>query len=215
MAKVIGIMGESGSGKTTSMRNLDPATTFYIDCDKKGLSWKGWKNQYSFEKHNYMATDQIGTVAQLLEKISSQENMKHIKVVVIDTLNGLMVADEVRRMKEKNYDKWVDLAQCIWELLDSLYTLRDDLTVIVVCHSQTQKEDDGYTFTRIKTSGKKLDKLNVESKLTTVLYAVAKDGEYVFQTKAKNSTAKTPMGAFDEEEIPNNIVDVLKALEEY
>lgn len=215
MAKVIGIMGESGSGKTTSMRDLDPATTFYLDSDKKGLSWKGWKKQYSYEKLNYMATDQISTVNQILEKINSQDNMKHIKVVVIDTLNGLMVADEVRRMKEKNYDKWVDLAQCIWELLDSLYTLRDDLTVIVVCHSQTQKEDDGYTFTRIKTSGKKLDKLNVESKLTTVLYAVAKDGEYVFQTKAKNSTAKTPMGAFDAEEIPNNIVDVLKALEDY
>lgn len=215
MAKVIGIMGESGSGKTTSMRNLDPGTTFYIDSDKKGMSWKGWKKQYSYEKLNYMATDQISTVNQILEKINTQDNMKHIKVVVIDTLNGLMVADEVRRMKEKSYDKWVDLAQCVWELLDSLYSLRDDLTVIVVCHSQTQKEDDGYTFTRIKTSGKKLDKLNVESKLTTVLYAVAKDGEYIFQTKAKNSTAKTPMGAFDAEEIPNDIVDVLKALEDY
>lgn len=215
MAKVIGIMGESGSGKTTSMRNLDPGTTFYIDSDKKGMSWKGWKKQYSYEKLNYMATDQISTVNQILKKINTQDNMKHIKVVVIDTLNGLMVADEVRRMKEKSYDKWVDLAQCVWELLDSLYTLRDDLTVIVVCHSQTQKEDDGYTFTRIKTSGKKLDKLNVESKLTTVLYAVAKDGEYIFQTKAKNSTAKTPMGAFDAEEIPNDIVDVLKALEDY
>ena len=215
MAKVIGIMGESGSGKTTSMRELDPESTFYIDCDKKGLSWKGWKNQYSFDKHNYMATDQIGTVDQLLEKISSQENMKHIKVVVIDTLNGLMVADEVRRMKEKGFDKWQDLAQCVWELLDSLYTLRDDLTVIVVCHSQTQKEDDGYTFTRIKTSGKKLDKLSIETKLTTVLYAVAKDGEYVFKTHANNSTAKTPLGAFEADEIPNNIVDVLKALEDY
>ena len=215
MAKVIGIMGESGSGKTTSMRDLDPKTTFYIDCDKKGLSWKGWRNQYSFEKLNYMATDTIGTVDQILDKINAQDNMKHIKVVVIDTLNGLMVADEVRRMKEKGYDKWQDLAQCVWELLDRLYTLRDDLTVIVVCHSQTQKDEDGYVFTRIKTSGKKLDKLNVESKLTTVLYAIAKDGEYVFQTKANNSTAKTPMGAFDADEIPNNIVDVLKALKEY
>lgn len=215
MAKVIGIMGESGSGKTTSMRNLDPATTFYIDCDKKGLSWKGWRNQYQFEKHNYMATDQISTVSQVLTKISTQENMKHIKVAVIDTLNGLMVADEVRRMKEKNYDKWVDLAQCVWELLDSLYALRDDLTVIVVCYSQTQKEDDGYTFTRIKTSGKKLDKLNVESKLTTVLYAVAKEDGYKFMTHANNSTAKTPMGAFEEDEIDNDIVNVLKALEEY
>lgn len=215
MAKVIGIMGESGSGKTTSMRDLDPSTTFYIDCDKKGLSWKGWRNQYQFEKHNYMATDQITTVNNILSKISTQENMKQIKVVVIDTLNGLMVADEVRRMKEKGFDKWQDLAQCVWELLDSLYGLRDDLTVIVICHSQTQKEDDGYTFTRIKTSGKKLDKLSIETKLTTVLYAVAKDGEYVFKTHASNSTAKTPLGAFEADEIPNNIVDVLKVLEEY
>ena len=215
MSKVIGIMGESGSGKTTSMRDLDPKTTFYIDCDKKGLSWKGWRDQYSFEKLNYMATDTVGTVEQILDKINSQDNMKHIKVVVIDTLNGLMVADEVRRMHEKGYDKWQDLAQCIWELLDKLYTLREDLTIIVVCHSQTQKDEDGYVFTRIKTSGKKLDKLCVESKLTTVLYAVAKDGEYVFQTKANNSTAKTPLGAFEADEIPNNIVDVLKALKEY
>lgn len=215
MSKVIGIMGESGSGKTTSMRDLDPKSTFYIDCDKKGLSWKGWRNQYSFEKLNYMATDTIGTVEQILDKINTQDNMKHIKVVVIDTLNGLMVADEVRRMKEKGYDKWQDLAQCVWELLDKLYTLREDLTIIVVCHSQTQKDEDGYVFTRIKTSGKKLDKLNVESKLTTVLYAIAKDGEYVFQTKANNSTAKTPMGAFEADEIPNNIVDVLKALKDY
>ena len=151
MAKIIGIMGESGSGKTTSMRNLDPKTTFYIDCDKKGLSWKGWKKTYSTDKKNYYKTDLIGTVATLLDKINTQDNMKHIKVVVVDTLNALMVADEVRRMKEKGFDKWQDLAQCIWQLIDQTMELRDDLTIIFVCHSQTQKEDDGYTFTRIKT----------------------------------------------------------------
>lgn len=215
MAKVIGVMGESGSGKTTAMRNLNPETTFYIDADKKGMSWKGWKNQYQLEKHNYMATDEISTVSILLNKINSQENMSHIKVVVIDTLNGLMVADEVKRMKEKGYDKWIDLAQCVWELLCSFYQLRDDLTVIVLCHSQTQKEDDGFTFTRIKTSGKKLDKLNIETKLTTVLYAEAVDGRYIFHTHANHSTAKTPLGAFEEDEIDNDIVNVLKALEEY
>ena len=215
MSKVIGIMGESGSGKTTSMRNLDPKTTFYIDCDKKGLAWKGWKDQYNATKKNYQATDFVQTVQQLLEKISNDEKYKYIKYVVIDTLNGLMVADEVRRMKEKGYDKWQDLAQCVWVLLDSLYTFRDDLTIIVVCHSQTQKEDDGYTFTRIKTSGKKLDKLNVESKLTTVLHAMAKDGEYVFRTHSDNSTAKTPLGAFDTDEIPNDINIVLEALKDY
>lgn len=215
MSKVIGIMGESGSGKTSSMRNLDPATTFYIDCDKKGLAWKGWRDQYNKDKENYLVTDFAQTVQQTIGLISTKEKYSHIKTVVIDTLNGIMVADEVRRMKEKGYDKWQDLAQCVWQLLDSLYTFREDLTIIVICHSQTQKEDDGYTFTRIKTSGKKLDKLNVESKLTTVLYAICKDGKYIFKTHADNSTAKTPMGAFKEDEIDNDIVTVLNALADY
>jgi deoxyadenosine/deoxycytidine kinase len=215
MAKVIGLMGESGSGKTTAMRTLDPKTTFYLDCDGKGLSWKGWRDQYSVEKMNYWKTDLVGAVQSMLDKINTDGKFKHIKVVVIDTLNGLMVADEVRRMKEKNFDKWVDLAQCIWGLLDQAHKLRDDLTVILVCHSQTQKEDDGYTFTRIKTSGKKLDKLCVESKLTTVLHAEAKDGQYIFRTHANKSTCKTPLGAFEGDEIPNDMAMVLKALEEY
>lgn len=215
MARLIGLMGESGSGKTTSMRNLDPKSTFYIDCDKKGLSWKGWKKTYSADKKNYYKTDMVSTVAILLDKINTQDNMKHIKVVVVDTLNGLMVADEVRRMKEKGYDKWQDLAQCIWQLIDQAMEMRDDLTIIFVCHSQTQKEDDGYTFTRIKTSGKKLDKLCIETKLTTVLQAVCEGGEYKFKVHADNSTAKTPMGAFEEDEIDNDIVLVLNALKEY
>lgn len=215
MSRVIGLMGESGSGKTTAMRTLDPKTTFYIDCDGKGLSWKGWKEQYNTKNMNYWKTDITQSVQSMIDKISTDEKFKHIKVVVIDTLNGLMVADEVRRMKEKNFDKWMDLAQCIWGLLDQCHKLRDDLTVILICHSQTQKEDDGYTFTRIKTSGKKLDKLCIESKLTTVLHAEAKDGEYILRTRARNSTCKTPMGAFDTEEIPNDMQAVLKALEEY
>lgn len=215
MAKVIGIMGESGSGKTTSMRELDPNTTFYIDCDKKGLSWKGWRDQYNTENKNYIKTDKVDTVRKVLGRLNTDEDMKRFKVVVIDTLNGIMVADEVARMKDKGYDKWVDLAQCVWELLDNLYTLRDDLTVIVVCHSQTQTEDSGYMWTRIKTSGKKLDKLNIESKLTTVLHAVVNDGKYVFKTKADNSTCKTPLGAFEDNEIPNNMKDVIEALKDY
>lgn len=215
MSKVIGIMGESGSGKTTSMRFLPPEETFYIDCDGKGLSWKGWRKQYNTENMNYWKTDSQEMVYNLLNRINKEEKFAKIKYIVIDTLNGIMVADEVRRMKERNYDKWIDLAQCIWELLDLFYKLRDDLTIIVVCHSQTQKEDDGYTFTRIKTSGKKLDKLNIESKLTTVLHAESKDGRYIFHTKSDNSTTKTPLGAFEESEIDNDITKVIAALEEF
>lgn len=215
MSKVICIMGESGSGKTTSMRNLDPSTTFYIDCDKKGLSWKGWRSQYNTDNKNYWQTDSQKLVFSIFKKVNSEKQYRDFKTIVVDTLNGIMVADEVRRMKEKGYDKWADLAQCVWSVIEGAYSLRDDLTVIFVCHSQTQKEDDGYTFTRIKTSGKKLDKLSIESKMTTVLYASSKGGKYVFETRANNSTTKTPLGAFEESEIPNDIVPVLEALKDY
>ena len=235
---VLGLMGESGSGKTTSLRNLPPNETFYIDSDKKGLSWKGWRTQYNTENGNYLRSDDknmvmcalaklncddgtyvayqkiLGKTPKIMSETEKQKAMSY-KYIVIDTLNGIMVADEVERMKEKGYDKWVDMAQCVWGILNYINTMRDDLTIIVLCHSQTQKEDDGYTFTRIKTSGKKLDKLVVESKLTTVLYAVARGNEFVFQTHANNSTAKTPFGAFESDEIPNDITLVIKALEEY
>lgn len=215
MSKVICVAGESGSGKTTSMRNLNPAETFYIDADKKGLSWKGWRSAYALDKKNYFSTDVVGTVVDLLTKIDKQDNMKHIKVVVIDTINGLMVADEMRRAKEKGYDKWVDLAACVWDLVCMAHNLRDDLTVIFLAHTQTERDEAGYSFTRIKTSGKKLDKIVLESKFTTVLISKANNGEYVFETHAMNSTAKTPLGAFEEDTIPNDINIVLEALKDY
>lgn len=213
MSKVICIAGESGSGKTTSMQTLNPQSTFYIDCDKKGLSWKGWRSQYNKENQNYCATDFPEKVMKILCEVN--QNMPNIKVVVIDTINGIMVGDEMRRCKEKGYDKWVDLAQCIWDIVDNAYRLRNDLTVIFVAHTQTERDDSGFQFTRIKTSGKKLDKICLESKFTTVLLAKCVNGKYLFETQSNNSTAKTPLGAFEEKEIPNDISEVIKALEEF
>ena len=213
MSKAICIFGESGSGKTTSMRNLDPNITFYMDCDGKGLSWKGWKSQYSLEKKNYFKTDNPGAVLSLMNKIDKEQT--YFKYLVIDTLNGIMIGDEMRRLKEKGYDKWQDLAQSVYEIVDASNKLRDDLTVLLIAHSQTEDDGNGNTFTRIKTNGKKLYKISLETKLTTVLLAKCKEGKYVFETQANNSIAKSPMGAFDTFEVENDIVKVLEALSEF
>lgn len=213
MSRVICIAGESGSGKTTSLRNLDPKTTFIIDADRKGLSWKGWKSQYNKDAKNYIQTSDIDKIRALLQSIN--EKATHIKTVAIDTLNTIMVDDEVKRMKEKGYDKWIDLAQCVWELVSDAHLLRDDLTVVFMAHTQTERDDSGYYFTRIKTSGRKLEKICLESKFTTVLICKCVDGKHIFETQAKNSTAKSPMGAFDEFEIDNDVAEVIKRLEEY
>ena len=224
MAKVIAIMGESGSGKTTSMRNLDPETTYYIDCDKKGLSWRGWKGQYK-NAVNYTATDIPQTVKRLLEWLNVKkldEKTKQpittglkFKTVVVDTLNGIMVAEEMRNVKVQGYGKWSDLAAYIYEILDYALSMRDDITVIFVAHSETISDDNGMVFTRIKTNGRKLDKIVVESKLSNVLLAECKDGKYIFHTRADRSSTKTSYGAFEEDEIDNDIVEVINALEEF
>ncbi len=213
MSRVICIAGESGSGKTTSLRNLDPKTTYIIDADRKGLSWKSWKNQYSKENKNYIQTSDIPTIKKILEGIN--EKATHIKVAVIDTINTLMVDDEMKRMKEKGYDKWQDLATSVWGLVSNAHLYRDDLTVVFMAHTQTERDDSGYYFTRIKTSGKKLDKIVLESKFTTVLIAKCVDGKYIFETQSKNSTAKSPMGLFESFEIENDMKIIIEKMEEY
>ena len=218
MARVIGVMGESGAGKTTAMRNLPPKETFYMDCDKKGMNWKGWRKQYSVENKNYFSSDKFSTVLQMMDKIDTGENFRHIKYMVIDTLNGMMVANEMEILRKRGTDSrsmWNDLAQNGWEIVNKALAMRDDLTVIILCHCETVSDDNGIVKTRIKTNGRKLEKLVLESKMTTVVWAVRKEGKYRFILSADNCTAKVPMGAFEEDECDNDIMIVLKALEDY
>ena len=215
MAQTICIMGESGSGKTTSTRTLDPSGVFYIDCDKKGLPYKKWRELYNGEKKNYCATDAPATVMNILKHINEDEQYKHIKTVVIDTINGVMVSEEMRNAKVQGFGKWTDLAQYVWEIFDYCLTMRNDLNVVIIAHSITDTDDNGIVFTHIRTNGRKLEKIVLESKLNTVLLAECKDGKYIFHTRADRSSVKTPLGAFEEDEIPNDMAAVLKALEEY
>lgn len=218
MANVIGVMGESGSGKTTAMRTLNPKETFYIDSDVKGLNWKGWKDQYSVEKKNYYKSDNFSTVAQIMDKVDKDEQFKNVRYLVIDTLNGMMVAEEMRILAMSAGDKrsaWSDLAQNGWNIINKALAMRDDLTIIILCHSETISDDNGIIRTRIKTNGRKLEKLVLESKMTTVIWAVRQDGKYKFILSADGSTCKIPLGAFETDEIENDIMLVIKALKEF
>lgn len=215
MASLIAVMGESGSGKTTSLRTLDPSSTFIIDCDKKGLPWRGWRSQYNKEAKNYIVTDSPDDVLSYMRIVNLNPLYKNVKVLVVDTMNGIMVAQESRDRKKKGYDKWADLAWCVYDIIDEALTMREDLTIVFMAHSQTDRDDNGVIFTRIKTSGRKLDKIVLESKFTTVLNSKSVGGEYVFVTHDPASTAKTPMGCFDSETIPNDMLAVVNAIREY
>ena len=212
MGRMLLVMGEQGSGKSFSLKNLPPKEHFYIDCDKKGMNYKGWRNDYNEEQKNYIKCNDGETIINLLKNIS--EKAEHIKYVSIDTINSIMIADELKRSKQKGFDKWDDMANIILQIIMAVPDLREDLTVIFVGHTQTN--DDG--FTQLKTNGRKLNKIGVEGYFNTVLLAKcinAENNEYVFETKANNSTARTPHEAFDTMTIPNDIVKVIEVIREY
>lgn len=210
MAKMILVMGEPASGKTVSLRNIPRNELYYIDCDKKGLNYKGWKNDFNEEKKNYFKSNDGELIAKCMQAVS--EKREDIKYIAIDTINSIMIADEMRRSKDKNFDKWVDLASCIFNLINIVPDLRDDLTVIFIGHTQT--DDEG--FTRLLTNGKKLNKIGLEKYFDTVLIAKNNDGKYVFETTSPNSTARVPMGCYEGEQyIENDLYEIIKELKEY
>lgn len=204
MSSIIGIMGQSGSGKTTSLRKLDPASTFIIDADRKGLSWQGWKRSY-VEGKNYLRESKPESVQAALNQISTR--MPHIKLVIIDTVNSIMVDDEMRRMKDKGYDKWADLAQSVYQLISDANVLRDDLIIAFTFHCEVFDDElGGNKIVRFQTNGRKLQKITLEGKFPVVLFAKAKgNGEYIFETQSKQSVAKSPIGMFADFEIPNDL----------
>ena len=214
MSRAIAVMGESGSGKTTSLRTLDPEKTYYIDCDGKGLSWRGWKEQYNAEKKNYLRSDNQYDILKVIKGVS--EKRPDIKNIVVDTINSIMIADERRRINEKSYDKWADMAWSVYDIVITASRLRDDLNVILLAHTQTEIDDTtGERFTRILTNGKKLNKIGLEKYLSTVLLSKKVGDKYVFETTANKSTAKTPMGAFETAEVDNDMQAVINILNEF
>ena len=210
MSKIILVMGEPATGKTVSLRNIPKNELYYIDCDKKGLNYKGWKNDFNEENKNYCRTTDSDMIAKILKGISNTR--EDIKYVAIDTINSVMLADEMRRSKDKNFDKWVDLASSVYNIIvDTAPDLRDDMTVIFIGHTQT--DDEG--FTRLLTNGKKLNKIGLEKYFDTVLISKNMDGRYVFETTSPNSTARVPMGFNCEQYIENDLYEIIKELKEY
>lgn len=223
MSRGVLIIGDSGNGKSTSLESLDPQSTFLINVAGKALPFKGWRAKYtmydpSTKTGNLFTTADAGMVLTVMNGVS--EKMPHIKTLVIDDAQYVMGFEFMERAKEKGFEKFTEIGQGFFNILNTANKLRDDLVVIILSHSE-DVSGNGYTKTKMKTIGKMLDeKITPEGLFTIVLQAVArvenKEVKYYFVTQTDGTTTvKTPRGMFKDRYIPNNMRFVLDAIHTY
>jgi len=205
MSIVTMILGESGTGKTTSLRNLNPAGTLLIQAITKPLPFRnpGWQVfDVPSRTGNIFHTDQAADIINLMQKTRRP-------IVVIDDFQYIMANEFMRRANEpkaNQYQKFVDIGKNAWDILNAATALPDSKRVYILSHIETT--DMGRT--KIKTIGKMLDeKITLEGMVTIVLRTVVRDGQYFFATRNNGSdTTKTPMGMFAGEMIDNDLAAV-------
>lgn len=219
-SKLIGIVGETGTGKSTSIKFLNPEETYIINVAKKELPFKGSEKLYNGDKRNYKEVDDANEISRLLLSIS--KNAPHIKTIVIEDSNYIMGFNMVAKATETGFTKFSLMAKDMVELLRTTRQLRDDLVVFYFTHPETVEDAGEIIGYKMKTAGKLIDnQINLEGLFTVVLYTNVeekKDGtmEYSFVTnRYRKIPAKSPDGMFEEIKLPNNLQTIVEKVREY
>jgi hypothetical protein len=192
------ILGESGSGKSTSLRNFDPAEIGVFNVASKPLPFR--------KKLPVVNNATYGTIIKALAS-------PKLKAYAIDDSQYLMAFAAFDRAKEAGYQKFTDFALDFRALIDFIIT-RTPQDVIVYFLHHTERTDDGRT--KAKTIGKMLDnQLTVEGLFSVVLLCKTDGTRHYFETQSDGfTTAKSPLEMF-EREIDNDLKAVDQRIREY
>lgn len=225
-AETIAIVGESGTGKSTSLRNLNPETTFIISTTGKPLPFRAWKKKYipikikgkNVSGNYYVSSkwDQILKILQIIDKM-----MPHIKQVIIDDFQYVLSYEFVDRATEAGYTKFSELAQHAMEILRYSEKMREDCKMIFLTHSENVGDNVNPKYV-IKTVGKLLsEKVTLEGLFTYIFFTKVNEGdsgrmEYKLITNNDGScVAKTSLGMFEDLEIDNDLDEIIKVIDAY
>ena len=198
MAIIVMVYGQSGTGKSTSLRNFKPEDVCIVNVSGKPLPFKN--------KHKTFNTDDYMSIETAIKKAPA-------KSIVIDDATYLMTGEYMRTAKVTGYQKFTDLALNYYTLVKIAAALPDDKIVYFMGHSDIDNNGNE----KFKTIGKLLDeKITLEGMFTIVLKTVVTDGKYQFSTRnSGQDTVKTPMGMFSEPLIENDLAAVDKAIRDY
>lgn len=192
MAQKVLVMGESGSGKSTSVRNCNPAEIVVVNPVGKPLPFKG-----KFEMLNG-ETDSSKIVKWVHQQVKAGK-----KMIVIDDFQYILSVPYMNRIKEQGWDKWNDIGANYYELIEMCGDLPDDVVVYYMTHLETLENG----LTTVKLIGKLLrEKITIEGMFTIVLRTGVNEGKYYFYTQnSGKDTVKSPMGMFPTYAIDNDL----------
>lgn len=221
MAQAVLVIGESGSGKSTSIKTLNPEETFIYNVANKPLPFRGWKKKYQYEGESMNMSKQ-NTPLGLANSIVNLLNVKPgIKNIIIDDFQYLMAFEYMNNADVKGFDKFVKLAKQIYDIIKFVITeLPDDIFVVFLSHAEEAVDMDGRRKIKAKTIGKMIDNaLTLEGLFSIVLFSKVKrtkEGvEHIFETYNNGeSTCKSPEGMF-EPEIPNDLNFIKECITRY
>lgn len=198
MAIIVMVYGQSGTGKSTSLRNFKPEDVCIVNVSGKPLPFKS--------KHKTFNTDDYMAIDAAIKKAPA-------KSIVIDDATYLMTGEYMRTAKVTGYQKFTDMALNYYTLIKAASALPSDKIVYFMGHSDT----DANGNEKFKTIGKMLDeKVTLEGMFTIVLKTVVTDGKYQFSTRnSGQDTVKTPLGMFNDVLIDNDLAMVDKTIREY
>ena len=170
-----------------------------VNVAAKPLSFKG-----KFDEK--LTSDSYREIKKLI-------NNTNKKVIVIDDAQYLMANEFMRRATEKGFEKFTEIAQNFWDLVQTVRNLKEDVVVYFLMHS----DRDQFGNEKVKTIGKMLDeKITLEGMFTIVLKTVVQDGKYYFSTQNNGiDTVKSPIGLFDSNLVANNLKAVDNAIRGY
>lgn len=200
MALAVLILGESGTGKSASLRNFKKGEIAYINVTGKPLPFR---NDFGT-----LVTDRYADIKTALLGMKAPS-------AVIDDAQYLLANEFMRRSGELGYQKFTDMAKNYWSLIAETITRDMPADKIVYLLSHIDRDQNGNE--KVKTIGKLLDeKITVEGLFTIVLKTHVEDGKYTFFTQNSGfDTVKSPIGMFSEFEIDNDLKLVDNTIREF
>ena len=218
------ILGKSGTGKSTSIKGLDPKETVVINVLGKRLPFKGSNSLYNKENKNLFQRESYTDIISLVQNISDKAT--NVKNIILDDFIYVMRKEYFSRARETGYNKYTELAQHFQQIISTCEKLREDLNVFMILHSEDIQSDKTTTGYKVSTVGNLVDNCyNPLEVVPMVLYSSVKyddkgNTQYGFYThRCKEGVveipAKTPDEMFDEDFIPNDLGYVVKKMNEY